>query len=149
MTLRCPVIKPGQLGFCIHECNTDMDCPYGKKCCFKGCGNSFSNQSQFDIFSNVSIFLNSALWGVRAFAIRSLRVIYPFQGVLERKGGVVDFLLCAVISYIPKHCLYFTLMLLFHSANAECLKQRTTLLTRMNWKLWHRFYPSVDIKEWS
>ena len=35
---KCPAIKPGQIGICIHECSSNSQCKSGEVCCGNGCG---------------------------------------------------------------------------------------------------------------
>ena len=36
----CPAVEDGGFGTCAEECEFDVDCPRGHKCCSNGCGHT-------------------------------------------------------------------------------------------------------------
>ena len=36
----CPAVEDGGFGTCTEECEFDVDCPRGHKCCSNGCGHT-------------------------------------------------------------------------------------------------------------
>lgn len=55
--ISCPVIKPGVFGICIQECFRDIDCGYGGKCCFNGCGRVCNYEALCQVCKNIHKYI--------------------------------------------------------------------------------------------
>ncbi|KAK2142113.1 hypothetical protein LSH36_995g01050, partial [Paralvinella palmiformis] len=40
---KCPALRKGVMGICVHLCKDDYDCPNDLKCCSTGCGHTCIN----------------------------------------------------------------------------------------------------------